>query len=94
MYAFLFYKFDNLYGEFMVFHFYVVGTLKDLGFKDRRVTLHYTAYAFITAVFGCIIGFGLGYFVCWFIMNPNGSMGTYFDMPEWKLYMPGLQNTT
>lgn len=67
-----------------------IGTLKALGFKDRRVTLHYTAYAFITAVFGCIIGFGLGYFVCWFIMNPNGSMGTYFDMPEWKLYMPGF----
>lgn len=21
-------------------------------------------------------------------MNPNGAMGTYIDMPDWKLHMP------
>ena len=35
-----------------------------------------------------MFGVGLGYFVAWFLMNPNGSMGTYLDMPEWKLGIP------
>ena len=65
-----------------------IGTLKALGFTDRKITAHYTSYAFSIGLIGSLLGVGLGYFVAWFIMNPNGSMGTYFDMPEWKLYMP------
>ncbi|MDD3192754.1 MAG: FtsX-like permease family protein [Oscillospiraceae bacterium] len=65
-----------------------IGTLKALGFKDKRITRHYTAYALMIGLIGSVIGIGLGFFVAWFIMNPNGSMGTYFDMPQWKLYLP------
>ncbi len=65
-----------------------IGTLKALGFKDKKIKWHYTSYALmigiIGSIFGTIIGFGLAYY----IMNPNGAMGTYMDLPEWKLYMP------
>ncbi len=65
-----------------------IGTLKALGFKDRRITRHYTSYAFMIGIIGSAIGVVLGYAVAWYIMNPNGMMGTYLDMPEWKLYLP------
>jgi putative ABC transport system permease protein len=65
-----------------------IGTLKALGFKDRRILRHYTSYAFMVAVIGSAAGIGVGCFLAWYIMNPNGSMGTYMDMPEWKLCMP------
>lgn len=65
-----------------------IGTLKALGFKDKRILRHYTSYAFMIGIIGSVFGVGLGYFVAWFLMNPNGSMGTYLDMPEWKLGIP------
>lgn len=65
-----------------------IGILKALGFKNKRILAHYSSYAFMVGLIGGALGVGLGYFVAWFIMNPNGSMGTYFDMPEWKLYVP------
>ena len=65
-----------------------IGTLKALGFKDKRILRHYTSYAFMISIIGSALGIGLGYFVAWFLMNPNGSMGTYLDMPEWKLGIP------
>lgn len=65
-----------------------IGTLKALGFKDKRILRHYTSYAFFIGAVGMVFGCALGYGVAYFIMNPNGMMGTYFDMPEWKLYFP------
>lgn len=65
-----------------------IGTLKALGFRDKRILRHYTSYAFLIGVVGCTIGIFLGYQIAWFIMNPNGAMGTYLDLPEWKLRMP------
>ena len=41
-------------------------------------------------IIGSAIGVGLGFFIAWYIMNPDGMMGTYFDMPEWKLYIPSF----
>ena len=35
-------------------------------------------------------GIALGYGVAYIIMNPNGMMGTYFDMQKWVLYLPGF----
>lgn len=67
-----------------------IGTLKALGFKNRRILRHYTSYAFMIGILGTAIGIGLGYSVAYFIMNPNGTMGTYFDMPYWRLKMPGF----
>ena len=67
-----------------------IGTLKALGFKDKRILRHYTSYAFMIGIIGSAIGVGLGFFIAWYIMNPDGMMGTYFDMPEWKLYIPSF----
>lgn len=67
-----------------------IGTLKALGFKNSRILIHYTSYAFIIAIAGSAIGTALGYGIAWYIMNPNGMMGTYFDMPHWKLYLPNF----
>lgn len=65
-----------------------IGTLKALGFKDKRILRHYTSYAFMVGILGSAIGIVLGYGVAYFIMNPDGMMGTYLDMPEWNLYLP------
>ena len=65
-----------------------IGTLKALGFRDKRILRHYTSYAFMIGLIGTVIGLAFGYLVGWFIMNPNGSMGTYLDMPHWNLYLP------
>lgn len=65
-----------------------IGTLKALGFKNKRILRHYTSYAFMIGVLGSAVGIGLGYGIAYYIMNPNGMMGTYLDMPEWKLYLP------
>lgn len=65
-----------------------IGTLKALGFKDKRILRHYTSYAFLVGLIGTVLGIGIGYLIGWYIMNPNGMMGTYIDMPEWKLYLP------
>lgn len=55
-----------------------IGTLKALGFKNKRILRHYTTYAFMIGIVGSSIGIGLGYFIAWYVMNPNGMMGTYF----------------
>lgn len=65
-----------------------IGTLKALGFKDKRILCHYTSYALMIGVIGTAIGIILGYGVAYYIMNPNGMMGTYMDLPEWKLCFP------
>lgn len=65
-----------------------IGTLKALGFHDKKIALHYTSYAFFVAIFGTALGIGLGYLIARAIMNPNGMMGTYLDLPQWKLVFP------
>ncbi len=65
-----------------------IGTFKALGFKDRRILIHYSAYALIIGLLGTVLGIALGYGLGWFIMNPDGAMATYIDMPSWTLYAP------
>lgn len=65
-------------------------TLKALGFRDRRILAHYTSYGLVIGLIGTGFGIILGYLVAEFIMNPGGAMGTYFDLPEWKLVMPSF----
>jgi len=67
-----------------------IGTFKALGFKDRRILVHYSAYALIIGLLGTILGIGIGYGLGWFIMNPDGAMATYIDMPSWTLHAPGF----
>jgi len=65
-----------------------IGTLKALGFRDAKIAKHYTLFGFVIGLVGAILGIGFGYFIAWFIFNPGGSMGTYFDLPSWTIQMP------
>lgn len=65
-----------------------IGTLKALGFRDKRILMHYTSFAFVIGIAGSVIGTGLGYLIAYAIMNPNGMMGTYIVMPKWTIYLP------
>lgn len=65
-----------------------IGILKALGFRDSKIIMHYTSYAFFVSILGSILGTGLGYGIAYLIMNPNGMMGTYLDMPSWDLVLP------
>ena len=65
-----------------------IGTLKALGFKNRRILLHYTSYGLFIGLVGTGFGIALGYAVCKLIMSENGMMGTYFDMPDWSAAIP------
>ncbi len=67
-----------------------IGTLKALGFRDRKILLHYTSYGLMIGLFGTILGIALGYFVAALIISPTGMMSTYLDMPDWSLTMPGF----
>ena len=65
-----------------------IGTLKALGFKNRRILRHYTSYGLFIGLAGTALGMALGYAVCKAIMSENGMMGTYFDMPDWGAAVP------
>lgn len=65
-----------------------IGTLKALGFRDNKIIKHYTLFGLFIGIIGALIGTLFGYFISWFIFNPNGSMGTYFDLPSWNIYVP------
>lgn len=65
-----------------------IGTLKALGFRDRRILRHYTSYGFAIGLLGIVLGVLLGYFVVALIISPHGMMATYVDMPTWNLVMP------
>ena len=65
-----------------------IGTLKALGFKNRRILRHYTSYGLFIGLIGTALGVALGYVVCKAIMSEGGMMGTYFDMPDWGAAIP------
>ena len=65
-----------------------IGTLKALGFKNRRILRHYTSYGLFIGLVGTALGAGLGHLVCKAVMSENGMMGTYFDMPDWTTATP------
>ena len=67
-----------------------IGTLKALGFKNRRILRHYTSYGLFIGLVGTGLGVALGYVVCKLIMSENGTMGTYFDMPDWSAAIPAF----
>lgn len=65
-----------------------IGTLKALGFQDRRILRHYTSYGLVIGLIGTILGVTLGYGIAAIIISPTGMMSTYFDIPDWSLVMP------
>ena len=67
-----------------------IGTLKALGFRDRQILIHYSAYAMIIGLLGTVLGIAVGYGLGWFIMNPDSAMATYIDVPSWTLHAPAF----
>lgn len=65
-----------------------IGTLKALGFRNRRVLRHYTSYGFVIGLVGSALGVTLGFLIAAVVISPDGMMSTYFDMPYWTLYVP------
>lgn len=65
-----------------------IGTLKALGFKNKRILRHYTSYGLFIGTVGAILGVVLGVGICYVVINPNGMMGTYLDLPSWGLCAP------
>ena len=65
-----------------------IGTLKALGFRNNRIIRHYTSYAVVIALIGSALGIAAGYLLCRNIMSQDGSMGTYFVMPDWTIHVP------
>ena len=65
-----------------------IGTLKALGFKNNKILAHYTLYTVAVGIISSILGVLAGYGLAYSIVNPNGSMGTYIDMPDWKMSIP------
>ena len=65
-----------------------IGILKALGFRDARILRHYTFFGLFIGLVGSILGILFGYFIAWFIFNPTGSMGTYFDLLSWDIAVP------
>ena len=65
-----------------------IGTLKALGFRDKRILWHYTSFGLVIGVLGTVLGIGLGIGVAAYLLNTESPLGQYFDIPEWKLYMP------
>ena len=67
-----------------------IGTLKALGFRDKRILRHYTSYGFLIGLTGTVLGVVLGYGIAAIVISPSGMMSTYFDIPDWSLVMPGF----
>lgn len=65
-----------------------IGTLKALGFRNKQILKHYTSYGFFLGVVGSALGIVLGFVIARVIINPDGMMGTYLDLPDWSLHLP------
>lgn len=65
-----------------------IGTLKALGFRDRRILFHYTSFALTTGLVGSALGVALGLGITAYFTLDSGPMGTYFDMPFWAVAIP------
>ena len=62
-----------------------IGTLKALGFKNRKITMHYISYGFYIALLGAFLGLILGYLT---IGNIFISMEmSFFELPNGKPVM-------
>ncbi len=65
-----------------------IGILKSLGFRNRKILIHYTSYGLFLGAVGSLLGIILGFVIARIIINPKKMMGVYLDLPSWNLYMP------
>lgn len=65
-----------------------IGILKALGFRNRKIIWHYISFGLWVGFLASLLGLGLGFFICYLILNPKGAMATYMDLPSWRLYVP------
>lgn len=65
-----------------------IGTLKALGFKNRKIILHYSQYSLLVSLVGVAFGIGIAFLIANIILNPNGTIATYIDMPYWNKSIP------
>lgn len=65
-----------------------IGILKALGFKNKKILMHYSYLGLFVAIISCGLSLPVGFGIGKFIVNPNAMEGTAFDMPYWNLYMP------
>jgi putative ABC transport system permease protein len=65
-----------------------IGTLKALGFQDRKILWHYTSYGLVIGLFGSALGILLGFGIAYMVVSPHGMESTYMDLPDWSLYIP------
>ena len=59
----------------------VIGTLKSLGFSNRKLIFHYLSYALILAISGCVLGYILGPLSLPQLFYP--SMSEFYSLPYW-----------
>ena len=59
-----------------------IGTLKALGFSDKKITLHYISYGFYLTLLGVILGLIIGPTTMPYLFFP--SMSAFYTLPEWK----------
>ncbi len=64
-----------------------IGTLKALGFSDRKITMHYMSYSVIIAAFGCISGAIIGPLVLGTYLNDLNDY--YYQNPLQRLELTG-----
>ena len=59
----------------------IIGTLKSLGFSNRKLIFHYLSYALILAISGCVLGYILGPLSLPQLFYP--SMSEFYSLPYW-----------
>lgn len=59
-----------------------IGTLKALGFSNKKILLHYVSYGFFTSLIGAVLGVVLGPVTLPSMFWPSYKMA--YTLPEWK----------
>jgi putative ABC transport system permease protein len=59
-----------------------IGTLKALGFSQKKIIRHYLTYGFFLSLLGSFFGSIIGVHTLPHLFYP--SMSTYYTLPEWK----------
>jgi len=59
-----------------------IGTLKALGFSNRKLSIHYMSYGFYLTLIGSILGLVIGQNTIPYLFYP--SMSAFYKVPTWK----------